>query len=143
MKCPNCGAEATGNFCNYCGSELPKKQETMNINGNVTINNYYQYPNEPNESDYDEEYEEDEDFDFEEEKESGFSIASLVCFILAIFFACGGCSIRYNFLNFFHNIRFNSIFRRKRIMQVCEYSFLGEYHRCCFNGNSSCFNTII
>ena len=89
MKCPNCGAEATCNFCNYCGSELPKKQEAMNINGNVTINNYYQYPNEPNESDYDEEYEEDEDFDFEEEKESGFSIASLVCFILAIFFACG------------------------------------------------------
>lgn len=34
MKCPNCGAEVTGSYCSYCGSELPK--EPVNI-----VNNYY------------------------------------------------------------------------------------------------------
>ncbi len=34
MKCPSCGAEVTGAFCSFCGSELPK--EAVNI-----INNYY------------------------------------------------------------------------------------------------------
>ena len=36
MKCPNCGAEATGKFCEYCGSEMPQEKTTVNI-----TNNYY------------------------------------------------------------------------------------------------------
>ena len=34
MKCRNCGAEATGRFCSYCGSEMP--QQPVNI-----VNNFY------------------------------------------------------------------------------------------------------
>ena len=34
MKCKNCGAEANGAFCEYCGSEMPKPQ--VNV-----VNNYY------------------------------------------------------------------------------------------------------
>ena len=36
MKCTSCGAEITGKYCEYCGSEAPKE----NIIVNVT-NNYY------------------------------------------------------------------------------------------------------
>ena len=36
MKCPNCGAEVTGNFCEYCGSEMVKEPTVINI-----TNNYY------------------------------------------------------------------------------------------------------
>lgn len=36
MKCPSCGAEAKGKFCEYCGSEMPQEQSTVNI-----TNNYY------------------------------------------------------------------------------------------------------
>lgn len=39
MKCPNCGAEAHGNFCEYCGSEIPKEAPAVNI-----TNNYYGAP---------------------------------------------------------------------------------------------------
>lgn len=36
MKCPNCGAESQGKFCEYCGSEMPQEKP------NITItNNYY------------------------------------------------------------------------------------------------------
>lgn len=31
MKCPNCGAEAQGKFCEYCGSEIP--QGNANVGG--------------------------------------------------------------------------------------------------------------
>ena len=34
MKCPNCGAESTGRFCSFCGSEMPQQPVTI-------INNYY------------------------------------------------------------------------------------------------------
>lgn len=36
MKCPSCGAETTGKFCEFCGSEMPKEKENINI-----TNNYY------------------------------------------------------------------------------------------------------
>lgn len=37
MKCPNCGAETkSANYCEYCGSELPKNNPNINI-----TNNYY------------------------------------------------------------------------------------------------------
>ena len=36
MKCPSCGAETQGDFCEYCGSEMPKEKSTVNI-----TNNYY------------------------------------------------------------------------------------------------------
>ena len=36
MKCPSCGAETQGKFCEYCGSEMPKENSTVNI-----TNNYY------------------------------------------------------------------------------------------------------
>ena len=42
MKCPNCGAEVTGRFCSYCGSEIPKKDHDIHIEHKETIiNNYY------------------------------------------------------------------------------------------------------
>ena len=52
MKCPSCGAEGTGKFCAYCGSELPKENNTeevnqsgaMNQEGETIINNYYRTP---------------------------------------------------------------------------------------------------
>lgn len=36
MKCPSCGAETQGKFCEYCGSEMPQEKSTVNI-----TNNYY------------------------------------------------------------------------------------------------------
>ncbi len=36
MKCPSCGAESQGKFCEYCGSEMPQDKSTINI-----TNNYY------------------------------------------------------------------------------------------------------
>ena len=36
MKCPSCGAEAKGKYCEYCGSEMPKENVVINI-----TNNYY------------------------------------------------------------------------------------------------------
>lgn len=36
MKCPSCGAEAKGKFCEYCGGEMPQEKPTVNI-----TNNYY------------------------------------------------------------------------------------------------------
>ncbi|MBQ5825023.1 MAG: hypothetical protein IIW48_09485 [Clostridia bacterium] len=36
MKCPSCGAESQGKFCEYCGSEMPQEKATINI-----TNNYY------------------------------------------------------------------------------------------------------
>lgn len=38
MKCPNCGAEAKGKFCEYCGSEMPKEKATINITNNYYVN---------------------------------------------------------------------------------------------------------
>ena len=36
MKCSNCGAEAPGKFCEYCGSEMPQEKATVHI-----TNHYY------------------------------------------------------------------------------------------------------
>ena len=37
MKCPNCGAEVSGKFCEYCGTQLPyemrQEQERLNKRG--------------------------------------------------------------------------------------------------------------
>lgn len=46
MKCPNCGAQGNGKFCEYCGAELPRSApETVNnIEDNShsqVINNFY------------------------------------------------------------------------------------------------------
>ena len=38
MKCPNCGAEAKGKFCEFCGSEMPKEKATINITNNYYVN---------------------------------------------------------------------------------------------------------
>lgn len=45
MKCPNCGAESTGRFCSYCGSELPKKEPSIHIEHKETIINNYNKEN--------------------------------------------------------------------------------------------------
>lgn len=34
MKCPNCGGETQGKFCEYCGSEMPQEKSTINITNN-------------------------------------------------------------------------------------------------------------
>lgn len=47
MQCPNCGAQAAGKFCEYCGSEIPRiAPETVNNDNSHTniTNNYYQLP---------------------------------------------------------------------------------------------------
>ena len=31
MKCPCCGAESSGKFCEYCGSEMPQEKSTVNV----------------------------------------------------------------------------------------------------------------
>ncbi len=36
MKCPNCGAEVNGKFCEFCGTKMPEEATTLNI-----VNNYY------------------------------------------------------------------------------------------------------
>lgn len=36
MKCPSCGAETQGKFCEYCRSEIPQEKSTVSI-----TNNYY------------------------------------------------------------------------------------------------------
>ncbi|MBR5336677.1 MAG: hypothetical protein IK152_01705 [Lachnospiraceae bacterium] len=41
MKCQNCGAEVNGSVCQYCGSRVDEKNQT------VIINNYYQSSEEP------------------------------------------------------------------------------------------------
>lgn len=42
MKCPSCGAETNGKFCEYCGSELPKDKVNVGVcpkcgNSNITF----------------------------------------------------------------------------------------------------------
>ena len=34
MKCPNCGGENSGNYCQFCGSEMPKTTAPVNITNN-------------------------------------------------------------------------------------------------------------
>ncbi len=34
MKCPNCGGENSGKFCQFCGSEMPKESTPINITNN-------------------------------------------------------------------------------------------------------------
>ena len=82
MKCPNCNAEITGKFCEYCGSEMPKEQNQQNITGqNVTvINNYY------NENLQDEEDAEEEPKE-ELLPESKLGLISLILSILGFLFS--------------------------------------------------------
>lgn len=58
MKCVNCGAEVTGRFCSYCGSEIPQKETNINIKQNGNIVNNYNYGNVTAKS-YEEIYEEE------------------------------------------------------------------------------------
>ncbi len=47
MKCPNCGAEGNGKFCEYCGCELPRNAPDTILNNqtnSTVINNYYSAP---------------------------------------------------------------------------------------------------
>ena len=43
MRCPSCGANITGAFCEYCGTKAPvERVETQSIHAeNVVVNNYY------------------------------------------------------------------------------------------------------
>ena len=45
MKCPSCGANANGAYCEYCGTKMPvERVETQSIHAeHVVVNNYY-YP---------------------------------------------------------------------------------------------------
>ena len=45
MKCPNCGAEAGGRFCSYCGSELPRTDNRPVTNFNNTNNTTHNVTN--------------------------------------------------------------------------------------------------
>lgn len=50
MRCPSCGANITGAFCEYCGAKAPvERVETQSIHAeNVVVNNYYyQEPQQP------------------------------------------------------------------------------------------------
>lgn len=46
MKCPNCGAETHGKFCEYCGSEMPQEKSTVNITNNYYGGTVYSEPSE-------------------------------------------------------------------------------------------------
>ncbi|WP_044915303.1 zinc ribbon domain-containing protein [Butyrivibrio sp. WCE2006] len=35
MKCPNCGAEVTGNFCSYCGTAIHQNNKPQNQNNTI------------------------------------------------------------------------------------------------------------
>lgn len=49
MTCPNCGAEANGNFCEYCGSEIKREQpQVINITNNYYDNQNNTTANNPN-----------------------------------------------------------------------------------------------
>ena len=38
MKCPNCAAEVTGRFCEYCGSEMKQDApQVINITNNIIL----------------------------------------------------------------------------------------------------------
>jgi hypothetical protein len=43
MVCPHCGAQVSGRFCEYCGSEMPQEKTVKNVNTSkrTVINNYY------------------------------------------------------------------------------------------------------
>lgn len=43
MRCPSCGANANGAFCEYCGTRMPiERVETQTIHvENVTVNNLF------------------------------------------------------------------------------------------------------
>ena len=45
MRCPSCGANVNGAFCEYCGAKMPAERiETQTIHADhVVVNNYY-YP---------------------------------------------------------------------------------------------------
>ena len=34
MKCPNCGAENSGKYCQFCGSEMPHEATPVTITNN-------------------------------------------------------------------------------------------------------------
>ena len=44
MRCPSCGANVNGAFCEYCDTKMPSEQVvTQTINAeSVVVNNYYQ-----------------------------------------------------------------------------------------------------
>lgn len=35
MKCPNCGAEGSGKFCQHCGTQMPDKPEPKTMAGAI------------------------------------------------------------------------------------------------------------
>lgn len=39
MKCKSCGAESSGRYCDYCGSELPTRESNA-VNNTTIINNF-------------------------------------------------------------------------------------------------------
>ena len=43
MRCPSCGANVVGAFCEYCGTRMPvERVEAQTINAeSVVVNNYY------------------------------------------------------------------------------------------------------
>ncbi len=41
MKCPNCNGESIGKFCPYCGSEMPERKPSIQIEHNKTIINNF------------------------------------------------------------------------------------------------------
>lgn len=78
MKCPNCNAEVTGRFCEYCGGEVEREKNTQNISGqNITVINNYYNTNSQNEQ-MEDEIEDDEDLEEELLPESKLGIVSLI-----------------------------------------------------------------
>lgn len=43
MKCPNCNAEVSGNFCGYCGFKLPREEKSISSNQDLGIENAGRY----------------------------------------------------------------------------------------------------
>lgn len=86
MKCPNCGAEGNGKFCEYCGCELPRMAPdsvTYDNSSNTTIiNNIYTSSDESSTISYPAQH-----FDYADPSKSdkNKTIALILCILLGFF----------------------------------------------------------
>lgn len=86
MKCPNCGAEGNGKFCEYCGCELPRMSPNSvtydNSSSTTIINNIYTSSDESSSTSYPVQH-----FEYADPAKSDKSktVALILCILLGVF----------------------------------------------------------